>query len=324
MHVTTVRRAPLPTTGGELEGARILARGLEFPEGPVALGDGSVVLGEVKAGVITRVDPSGSTERIIRTGGGPNGLAVGPDGALYVCNNGDEAGVYSGGRIERVDLATGVVEVLYEAHEGRRLSAPNDIVFDKHGGFYFTEYGAVRPTGQDRGALFYAKADGSSISKVEDRRFLRPGIAAPNGIGMSADGSELYFVETFTARLFSLRIAAPGVVDEEQSLDESFVYGSSALEWFDGLAVDVAGNICVATLRTGTITVCAPTGEAAHQVHVPAALWDPLATNLCFGGPDRRTLFLTLSTTGTLMSAPWPRAGIPLAFELESVPAGRQ
>ena len=132
------------------------------------MGDGSVILGEVKAGVITRMDPSGGAERIIRTGGGPNGLAVGPDGALYVCNNGDEAGGYSGGRIERVDLTTGVVDVLYEAYEGKRLSAPDDIVFDKHGGFYFTEYGTVRSTGQDRGAIFYAKADGSSISKLRD------------------------------------------------------------------------------------------------------------------------------------------------------------
>jgi len=276
--------------------------------------DGSVVLGEIKAGFITRVDPSGSTERIIRTGGGPNGLAVGPDGALYVCNNGEEAGDYTGGRIERVDLATGVVEVLYEAHAGRRLSAPNDIVFDKHGGFYFTEYGNVSATGQDRGAIFYAKADGSSITKLRDNHFPRPGIAAPNGIGLSADGTRLYFVETFTTRLFSLRLVEPGVVDEEQSLDDAFVYGSGALEWFDGLAVDVAGNICVATLRSGSITVCSPTGDVAHQVHLPAALWDPLATNLCFGGPDRKTLFLALARTGTLVAGPWPQAGIPLAF----------
>ena len=312
--MTSVKRAPAPTSAGELEGARILAHGFEFPKGPsrwttavsfsersrLASSPGSIL--------------SGSTERIVRTGGGPNGLAVGPDGAVYVCNNGDEAGGYSGGRIERVDLTTGVVDVLYEAYEGQRLSARNDIVFDKHGGFYFTEYGTVRSTGQDRGAIFYAKADGSSISKLRDSHWQRPGIAAPNGIGLSADGEHLYFVETFTARLFSLRLAAPGVVDEEQSLDDSFVYGSSALEWFDGLAVDVAGNVCVATLRSGTITVCPPTGEAAHQVSVPADLWDPLATNLCFGGPDRSTLFLTLSRTGTLLTAPWPRPGIPLAY----------
>ena len=200
--MTTVGRAPLPTAAGELEDARILARGLEFPEGPVAMDDGSVVLAEMRAGFITRVDPSGSTERIVRTGGGPNGLALGPEGAVYVCNNGHEGDDYTGGRIERVGLATGVVEVLYEAHEGRRLSAPNDIVFDKHGGFYFTDYGHVSATGHDRGAIYYAKADGSSITKLRENHFPRPGINTPNGIGLSADGTRLYFVETFTARLF--------------------------------------------------------------------------------------------------------------------------
>src|SRR3712207_9256924 len=90
--MTTVKRAPLPAPGEVWEGARVLAHGLVYPEGPVAMDDGSVVLGEIKAGFITRIDPSGSTERIVRTGGGPNGLAVGPDGALYVCNNGEEAG----------------------------------------------------------------------------------------------------------------------------------------------------------------------------------------------------------------------------------------
>jgi len=312
--MTTVKRAAVPTAAGEFDDARILADGLEFPEGPVAMPDGSVILGEVKAGAITRVDPAGGSERIVKVPGGPNGLAVGPDSAVYVCNNGANPGGYDGGRIERVDLATGKVEVLYEAYDGTRLSAPNDIVFDQHGGFYFTDYGHVHPTGQDRGAIFYAHADGSSLTRLSDTHFGPLGIESPNGIGLSGDGSALYFVETFTARLFSRRIVAPGVVDAEQSVDDSFIYGSSALEWFDGLAVDTAGNVCVATLRTGTITVCSPDGEPARQVRVPEAIWDPLATNLCFGGPDRSTLFVTLSRTGTLMAASWPRPGNPMAY----------
>jgi gluconolactonase len=67
---------------------RVIATGLSFPEGPVAMADGSIVLVEIERQTVTRVKPDGSTEVIAHTGGGPNGLAVGPDGAFYVCNNG--------------------------------------------------------------------------------------------------------------------------------------------------------------------------------------------------------------------------------------------
>src|SRR5579863_7538568 len=137
---------------------RTVAEGLQFPEGPVALADGSVVLVEIQAGTITRVAPDGSKHVVARPGGGPNGAALGPDGRLYVCNNGGfewhvegthrrpilQATDYSGGRIERVDLATGAVECLYRACGAVPLKGPNDIVFDRQGGFYFTDLGKVR------------------------------------------------------------------------------------------------------------------------------------------------------------------------------------
>src|SRR5690349_5313314 len=67
---------------------RIVATGLRFPEGPVAMADGSVILGEIAGGAVTRVTPDGAKSEIGKAGGGPNGVALGPDGALYVCNNG--------------------------------------------------------------------------------------------------------------------------------------------------------------------------------------------------------------------------------------------
>src|SRR3978361_1700881 len=107
---------------------RIIAKGLRFPEGPVAMKDGSVVLVEIERQTVTRVRPDGSTEVIAHTGGGPNGLAVGPDGAFYVCDNGGfawrlemnlmrPAGPaldYTGGRILRVDPNSGAVTTLYD------------------------------------------------------------------------------------------------------------------------------------------------------------------------------------------------------------------
>ena len=67
---------------------RTLAEGLQFPEGPVALADGSVVLVEIAAGTLTRIAPDGTKSIVAKTGGGPNGAAVGSDGKCYVANNG--------------------------------------------------------------------------------------------------------------------------------------------------------------------------------------------------------------------------------------------
>src|SRR5215211_292274 len=133
-----------------------MASGLQFPEGPVAMSDGSVVVVEIRRGTVTRVGPDGSVDVVARTGGGPNGAAVGPDGKLYVANNGGSfdwveaqgltiprqpSGRHEGGRIERVDLDSGDVEVLYTECDGRPLRGPNDLVFDREGGFYVTDHG---------------------------------------------------------------------------------------------------------------------------------------------------------------------------------------
>src|SRR3954466_624077 len=106
---------------------RVLAEGLEFPEGPVVLPDASIAVCEIKGQRITRVDQDGNKETIAELSGGPNGAQLGPDGKLYVCNNGaaydfvDMGGLtithqppsaHGSGRIERVDTESGEVEVL--------------------------------------------------------------------------------------------------------------------------------------------------------------------------------------------------------------------
>ena len=142
-----------------------VAHGLRFPEGPVALRDGSVLVVEIEQGCLTRVYPNGEQARVAQTGGGPNGAAVGPDGAIYICNNGGfqwirEPGLlrpsgqppgYQGGSIQRVDLQTGKVDTLYTECRGHKLHGPNDWVFDKFGGFDFTCIGKSRERDHDRG-----------------------------------------------------------------------------------------------------------------------------------------------------------------------------
>src|SRR5690554_2141442 len=130
-----------------------IADNLQFPEGPVLMEDGSVVFVEIKKGTLMRQYPDGVLAEVAYLGGGPNGAALGPDGAIYVCNNGgfefhEEPDLlrpigtpdsYVGGSIQRVDLETGEVQTLYGGSQGPFLKGPNDLVFDKKGNFWFTD-----------------------------------------------------------------------------------------------------------------------------------------------------------------------------------------
>jgi len=298
-----------------------VATGLRFPEGPIAMPDGSVLLVEIRAGTLTRVMPDGARTVVAETGGGPNGAAIGPDGACYICNNGGfrwheeggsvrpvaQADDYSGGRIERVDLETGAVSVLYSETAKGKLRGPNDIVFDAHGGFWFTDLGKGRARDMDRGGVYYAKADGSLIREVAYP------LMTPNGIGLSPDGKRLYVAETATGRLWAYDIAAPGEIRPRpfpSPNGATLVAGLPGYQLFDSLAVDSAGNICVATLFNGGITVIAPDGKSIEHVPMP----DIYTTNICFGGPELRTAFVTLSSSGRLVAMDWPRPGLALNY----------
>jgi gluconolactonase len=298
---------------------RIVAEGLRFPEGPVMLADGSVAVVEIARGTVSRVAQDGTVSVIATPGGGPNGLALGPDGALYACNNGgfvwhEEPGMirpigtpdtYAGGRIERVDVATGAVTVLYDSCNGNKLKGPNDIVFDRFGGFYFTDLGKTRD--RDQGGVYYARADGSSIVEV-----VFP-MLTPNGIGLSPDGRTLYVAETEGGRLWAFDILEPGAVARRPFPSPNggrFLFNQAGYHRFDSLAVDADGSICVATLMSGAITVIAPDGRLVRSVPMP----DVYTTNICFGGPDLRTAFITLSGIGQLVAMPWQTAGLKLNY----------
>jgi gluconolactonase len=300
-----------------------LASGLTFPEGPVAMPDGTVVVAEMLGERVSRVHPDGTTDLVCEVKGGPNGLAVGPDGALYLCNNGGcftpaEVGEllvpgpfdlerYSGGLIQRIDH-DGTVHNLYTNCAGRALRAPNDLVMDGHGGFYFTDYGIsdVANRTADIGAVYYALCDGSEIHEAAYP------VSSPNGIALSADGTTLYYAETYTGRVYRRRITEPGVLEPLQTRWDpgALLCGLPGMQLLDSLAVDSAGNVVVGTLVNGGLTVMSPDGEIVEHVPLP----DPLVTNVCFGGEDLRTAFATLSGTGKLVSFEWPRPGLALEF----------
>lgn len=299
---------------------RIVADGLRFPEAPVCMPDGSVALVEIEARRITRVAPNGAKTTIATVTGAPNGLALGPNGLLYVCNNGgfswhEEPGMlrptgqspdYSGGRIEGVDPASGVVETLYRACDGRPLRGPNDLMFDGRGGFWFSDLGKVRARDRDHGGAYWAAADGS---KVIEAAF--PVFGGANGIGVSPDGRTLYVAETETGRLWAWDIEGPGMLRKEPWPSSN---GGRVLCQFpgyrrlDSLAIAASGNIIVATLVSGEITTVSPAGEILRVVKMP----ERMPTNICFGGADMRTAFITLSTSGKLAAMAWDEPGFRL------------
>ncbi len=282
----------------------IIAEGLAFPEGPVVMGDGSAIVVELAGGRITRCW-NGRTETVCDIGGGPNGAAIGPDGALYVCNNGgldlekfqNASGTGHEGRIERVDLASGKFERVYDSCDGLPLEAPNDIVFDDNGRIWFTDLGKTHDGIRTASGLFSALPDGSAISAINRHA------VSYNGVGLSPDGTSIYVADTHQARLWRYE-------RKVQEQRPTWIATAPGPVGFDSLAVTDAGNICVATLYDGGISTITPDGHMEKF-----AIGDEsYVTNIAFGGEDMRTAYITLSQSGRLAKARWNEPGLRLNF----------
>lgn len=302
---------------------RIVTAGLEFPEGPIALADGTVLVVEIKGGRLIRVAPDGNMDVVAMLGGGPNGAAIGPDGACYVCNNGGfnwitqddgykrphgRADNYTGGSIQRVDLSSGQVTTLYTHCDGVAINGPNDIVFDAQGNMWFTDHGKTYGRQMDCGAVYYAAADGSWIRQV-----IFP-MVTPNGCGLSPDEKTFYASETETGRLWHWPVTGSGEVAKipwPSPNGGKLVGQATGYQRFNSMALEENGNICVATLVTGGVTVFSPAGEKLEYWEGP----EPYCTNIAFGGADMKTAYITVSGTGLLIAVDWPRAGLKLLHQ---------
>ena len=291
----------------------VVAEGLAFPEGPVVLSDGSVLFVEIVGGTVKRWWVPDRIEVVARPGGGPNGAQLGPDGALYICNNGgiDWAnqchanGPGTEGRIERVDLATGRVERVYERCGDALLSAPNDLVFDRSGGLWFTDLGKHLARISEVGGLYYCRPDGSQIGAAYSKAL------SYNGVGLSPDERSLYVADTHSARLWRFDLDDAGQLADRRP--PTWVATGSGDVTFDSLGVTQTGAVCVGTIgrHGGGVTQVSPDGSSKFL-----SLPDQVVTNIAFGGPDMRTAFITLAETGRLVRARWPAPGLRLNFAL--------
>ncbi|WP_105188909.1 SMP-30/gluconolactonase/LRE family protein [Pseudoalteromonas sp. T1lg48] len=330
---------------------------LGYPEGPVYMQDGSVLLVEIKNQQLTRVSAKGNKAVVAKIPGGPNGAAIGPDGQVYICNSGGfqwlpvplpkqtlfigtgQSAEYKGGSIDKVNLSTSAVETLYtHCDTGRRLDmanmqwqnqalspafalrGPDDLVFDSQGGMWFTDWGKDDGRTRDITGIYYAAPDGTSIKQM-----VFP-LNAPNGIALSPDGKRLYSIETYTRRLLYWELSAPGeIAPNPQSLDGTYLLtGFEGQAIYDSMAVDELGNLYLATMlpqgnnpfSNGGITVVSPEGEILEYIEINLGedLYAPLPSNICFGGEDNKTAYITLGASGMLVKAKMKNAGLTLAF----------
>ena len=273
---------------------QVVATGLDFPEGPTFDREGNLYITEIQGGRVSRIAPDGTVTVFAATGGGPNGSAFGPDGDLYVCNNGGD----EPGWVERI-APDGTITRLFSEVDGRPLTSPNDLAFDAHGNFYFTDPvpGRPEPGTPQAGSVCFAGSDGEVKRLVTD-------LAFPNGIGVTDDGGTLIVAESMTFKLHAFEIREPGVLGERR---EFGFLGDRNIP--DGFAFDAAGNVLCCGFRSSQIHVFPPGGGGKLTT---IDFDDDRVTNVCFGGPDFSTLFVTESGSGRVVSLEWERPGMVL------------
>ena len=269
------------------------AASLVFTEGPAADADGNVYFTEITNNSILKYSPDGSISVFRKPSGRANGLAFDAEGRLVACE-----GANTGGnrRVTRTDMATGAVEVLVSAYEGKALNSPNDLVIARNGRIYFTDprYGGQDGRELETEDVYLIDTDGS-LRRVATK----PEIAKPNGIALSPDQKTLYVADTQPGPPSEARVMAFDVAEDGSLSNGRSIYSFGSGRGIDGMAIDVEGNLYGAAgngkgpENAAGVYVITPAGELAGLIPIPE---DPI-TNCNFGGPDLKTLYITSGKT---------------------------
>ena len=292
-----------------------LAEGLMFPEGPAIGPDGALYVTELAGQRISRISEDGTVSTYADTGGGPNGAAFDANGDLELCNNGGRwpsdvpstaqaSDPENGpGVMQRITSSGEIIDDLSEIDQ-IALNSPNDVCFDEHGGYYFTDPDWSGLVGGERtgGSVCYVDVDG-------DASRVATGIGFPNGLGVRADGRILVVCESLTGMLLSYRIEEPGILSKAPK--PNGMIGRRSVP--DRFCFDESGRIIVAGHGSSNIFVLG--GEDGRPIEI-IELPEPGPTNCCVGGRDLRTLFVTSSDYGHVFTIEWPVQGMPLHHTL--------
>ena len=277
------------------------AASLAFTEGPAVHADGSVFFADIENNRILKLTPGGDLEVFRQPSHRTNGQTFDQQGRLYHCE-GAECGPGGGRRVTRTDLETGDIETLTERFEGVRYNSPNDICVDGVGRAYFTDprYGDRSDMEMEIEGVYRIDLDGSVTRILQ-----QPDIQRPNGIAVTQDSNTLYVIDSCPTvggnrKVWRFDLDAGGTPSQQR-----LVYEFGAGRGGDGMRLDVQGNLYVAAgiivPRGSHETADVPPGvyiispEGQLQGRIP--IHEDVLTNLAFGGPDGRTLYITAGKT---------------------------
>jgi len=300
--MTDLRNAPLPA--GFLEADSFQpAVFVAFTEGPACAADGTVYFSDIFNNRILRFDPEARRTTVFRQPSGrSNGLLFDAGGRLLACE-GNEFGDNDGHRrVTRTDLTTGQVEVLTDRFEGRRYNAPNDIAAMSSGLIFFTDpcYGDRTTMELTHDSVYRINLDGT-VSRV----LTQPEIERPNGIAISPDERTLYLVDSCPVVGGSRKIRAFDLSETGELSHPRVVFDFAPGRGGDGMAVDQQGHLYVAagisrprgphesTDVPPGIYIISPDGTLQGRIPIP----EDVLTNVTFGGPDLKTLYITAGKT---------------------------
>lgn len=293
------------------------ATSLAFTEGPAVDADGSVYFSDIENNRILRLAPDGRRSVFREPSHRTNGQTFDPQGRLYHCE-GAEFGPDGGRRVTRTNLKTGAYEVLAERYEGRRFNSPNDICTDARGRVYFTDprYGDRSDMEMDIEGVYRIDPDGTV-----ERILQQPAVQRPNGLAVTQDGRTLYVVDSCPTVGGNRKIWCFELDDHGRPADQRQVFDFAPGRGGDGMRLDQEGTLYVAAgilqprgehetadVPPG-IYLITPNGELRGRIPVT----EDVLTNLAFGGPDGRTLYITAGKTLFVTRADipgqvsWPR-----------------
>jgi gluconolactonase len=260
-----------------------------FLEGPSFDRAGNLYVTDIPYGRILRVTPAAEWEVVAEYDGWPNGLKFHRDGRAIIADH--RRGLMA------LDVASGRVEPLLEQVRREGFKGTNDLVFASNGDLYFTDQGQ---TGlQDATGRVYRLRPNGNVDCLIDN------VPSPNGIALSVDETVLFLAVTRANQIWRLPLHPDG----STSKVFAFITLSGGLTGPDGLAVDSDGGLVVAHCGLGVVWHFDRLGQPKLRINSATGL---LTTNVAFGGPHGRTLFITESETGTILQAELPAPGLTL------------
>ena len=278
---------------------------LVFTEGPAADADGSIYFTDIANNRIMRL-PAGAqqAEVFLEPSNRANGLMFDRDGQLLACEGNERgAGDSPGRRLVRIDPKTKKRTVIADRYLGKRFNSPNDLCIDGKGRIYFTDpyYGPHRDKLElDVEGIYRVDADGKNLTRVLGKSRIK----RPNGIAISADDRTLYVVDNYpippaSRLLLAFDISSDGSLSNRRVLHD---FGSG--RGGDGMAIDAKGNLYVAAGANRPYPNQSTANPAGVYVFSPKGTWlgtipvtEDMCTNCCFGGPDKKTLYITSGKT---------------------------